>query len=235
VAWLQGRHVDTSVTQSVDSPIPNSVPVEPTFRPAWRYPAQLEPLPVDITSPPPVSSVPPNVTPVPSLYLRPVSFIPYYDRPTLDTSVTQSVDSPPGFTIQEPREGAQSLIPWLQRGPGLISSPDNPNAPTFQVYARQVAEWQAYQKFPSAVFTASVDSPPLHGLYPMAPYRRPVPPTPYRLPPTGVLVAPPILPAPILGSILTTQAIVDGRTVTVAIIDGQTYTVEILDGRTSTE
>lgn len=261
------RLLDSSVTASVDSPIPNSVPVELTLRSRWPYPT-VRGLPVDILAPAVVADNPTGAPyQIAGLYVRPVNAAYWQNRVEVDTSISQSVDSPPvrlagqwtptakfvqghqavplpvditnlvttpdnptgapftfwiprppaweqwlqarkidttatqsvdsptGFLIQPPARRDLSLIPWHQAAPGVLSGPDQPPPPVLQAaaYMRAAADRQAFQKKYSAIPLVVVESPPTQGPFQPAIYRRPVPPTPYRLPTVGVLVTPPSL------------------------------------------
>jgi hypothetical protein len=265
------RLTDTSVSQSVDAPIPNSVPLELTIRTRWFY-RQPGLLPVDILAP---AVTPDNPTGAPYTQWepRPPAWEQWLQARDVDTSYTQSVDSPPGhpgqqatvkqtFTTQQARLlSADLLAPivtpdnptgapsfqwvgrppaweqWLQARPLPAIVTDGtvaPNALQGAAYARAAAATQAYRKVPSTLFLVTIESPPTQGPFQPAIYRRPIPPTPYRLPSTSVLVAPPVVPAPILNGTLTTTAVIDGRVATTATVDGQSSTTATTDGRTRT-
>lgn len=193
-AWLQADRLPIDYTQSVDSP-----PGFATQRPASRQTftgQQSRLLPVDILAPVVTPDNPTGVQAQQVPYLRAPSPAYWQNRVRVDTTVSQSVDAPPGFFVQQPALRPTSLTQWHQQTPGLISSPDSPAAPVQQAaaYLRGAAALQAYQKTPSVLFLVTVESPPTAGPFQPAIYRRPVPPTPYRLPSTSVMVAEPVAP-----------------------------------------
>ena len=229
-SWQQARALDVSVTQGVDSP-PGFGRQQPFTPPAGRGAQWDQAVPgnFDIAATVPFTvqafTQPPRPDRAPWLQARP-----------LDVSVTQSVDSPPGYfrhpvAPTRPGSGAQ----WRQAAPGQITAPDAPN-PTFNpwVYARQAAETQAWQKTKPVLHLVTVESPPLSGPYPTAPYRRPRYTPPVPMPAAAGIFAPAVAPAPILLSPLTTVAVLDGRTTSGAVIDGMAFTVGTADGQTRT-
>jgi hypothetical protein len=191
--WSQAEKLHPDVMASVDAPIPNAFPPQLELRYRWNYPV-AHGLPVDVLAPV-VTPDNPTGAPFTQWIPRPPAWEPWTQARKLDVSVTQSVDAPPGFFVQQPARRDQTLTQWHQAAPGLISAPADLLPPQLQAaaYLRTAAATQAYQKQQSVLFLITVESPPTQGPFQPAIYRRPVPPTPYRIPSTVVLVAPPVL------------------------------------------
>lgn len=240
--WVRRRHcyeaeqqprrlLDISITQSVDAPIPNAVPIKLPARSRWPYPSARG-LPVDVLAPAVVADSPTGA-PSTQWVSRPQTWEQWLQAERLPVDYMASVDSPPGFLVQRPPVRSTSLAQWHQATPGLISGPDNPPPPVQQVaaYMRTAAAVQAYRKAPSVLFLVTVETPPLAGPFQQAPYRRPVPPTPRRVPSTAVLVIEPPPPDPTLVPPLSTSFATDGSRLTSAIDAGIRVTVSTVDGR----
>lgn len=229
VPYAERPTLDVSYTASVDQPPTLAAPAPQAPRSRWQG-QQLPPLAIDLLAP---VAGPLGAVQQVAGYQRPTAWQQWLQLEHLDTSTTASVDSPPGFFHQPPPNPTGSGSQWRQTAARYLSVPDSPQAqPQPEVYARQVAAFQAWQKSPPvAHLLPVVEAPPLQGPWQTAPYRRPTPVPPVLRPSIGALVAPPILPAPVLTPPLTTTAVIDGRIVTTATVDGQMTSTAVLDGR----
>ena len=205
--------LDVSYTQSVDQPPTLAVqaPQEPRAR--WQG-QQAPPLAIDLLAP---TTGPLGVAQQTVGYLRVTSWQQWLQAEHVDTGVTQSVDAPPALIRLEPPPPATSGIQYRQPTARYMAQPDAPagQAP-LEVYARQVAATQAWQKSPPiAHLLPVVEAPPLTGPWQPAAYRRPVPVPPVVRQLVGALLAPAPTadPNPIAIS-LATDTRVAARTVT---------------------